>query len=187
MSAILYPIAVSVDQALNSPVARATREREARERAGEEVAFVQELAGPGFSTREAALAAYAGRLDEIGAGTPPAPEDRYCRLVEVIAPGAKPPDERRPVLRQGQRWPTPAAPPATIWRISVSYWRIGGADAPLPPQARAVRKTGEDLDAQALRAIVRAPLRPIRPQKALDIGLFEVRPPEAPHILMPDE
>jgi hypothetical protein len=50
-----------------------------------------------------------------------------------------------------------------------------------------VRKTGGDLDAQALRAIARAPLRPIRPQKALDIGLFEVRPPEAPHILMPDE
>ena len=76
---------------------------------------------------------------------------------------------------------------ATIWRISVSYWRIGGADAAPPPQARAVRKTGGDLDAQALRAIARAPLRPIRPQKALDIGLFEVRPPEAPHILMPDE
>jgi hypothetical protein len=30
-------------------------------------------------------------------------------------------------------------------------------------------------------------LRPTRPQKALDIGLFETRPPEAPHIVMPDD
>lgn len=187
MSAILYPVAVSAEQALSRPLARATREREARERAGEAVAFVQELAGPAFASREAALAAYAGRLDEIGASSPPPPEDRYCRLVEVVAPGANPPPERRPVLRDGHRWPAPMAAPATVWRISISYWRVGGPETATPPQARAVRKTGADLDAQALRAIARAPLRPIRPQKALDVGLFEVRPPEAPHILMPDE
>lgn len=187
MSAILYPVAASAEQALNRPLARAAREREARERAGEAVTFVQELAGPGFATREAALAAYAGRLDEVSGGPAPPPEDRYCRLVEVVAPGAKPPIERRPILRDGRRWPDPPQAPATVWRISVAYWRIGAADAAPPPQARAVRKAGADLDAQALRAIARAPLRPLRPQKALDIGLFEVRPPEAPHILMPDE
>jgi hypothetical protein len=38
-----------------------------------------------------------------------------------------------------------------------------------------------------VRAIARAPLRPVKPQQPLDIGLFETRPPEAPHIVMPDE
>jgi hypothetical protein len=43
------------------------------------------------------------------------------------------------------------------------------------------------MDAPALRARLERPLRPVKPQQPLDIGLFEVRPPEAPHILMPDE
>jgi hypothetical protein len=187
MSAILYPVASSAEQALNRPLGRAVREGEARRCAGDAVTFVQELAGPGFSTREAALAAYAGRLDEAGVGSSAAPEDRYCRLVEVLAPGAKAPAERRPTLREGRRWPDPPKVPPTVWRISVAYWRIGRAEAAPAPQARSLRKAGADLDAQALLAIARAPLRPVRPQKALDIGLFEVRPPEAPHIVMPDE
>jgi hypothetical protein len=187
MSAILYPVANSVEQALSQPLGRALRQSDARRCAGDAVTFVQELAGPGFSSREAALAAYAGRLDEAGAGSSAAPEDRYCRLVEVLAPGAKAPAERRPTLRDGRRWPDPPRSPSTVWRISVAYWRIGGVEAAAPPQARSLRRAGADLDAQALLAIARAPLRPVRPQKALDIGLFEVRPPEAPHIVMPDE
>ena len=35
--------------------------------------------------------------------------------------------------------------------------------------------------------MARQPLRPVEPQQPLDIGLFEVRPPDAPHIVMPDE
>jgi hypothetical protein len=30
-------------------------------------------------------------------------------------------------------------------------------------------------------------MRAAKPQKALDIGLFEFRPPDAPHILIADE
>jgi hypothetical protein len=55
------------------------------------------------------------------------------------------------------------------------------------PQARVARKAGPDVDPATLRAIARQPLRPVKPQQPLDIGLFETRPPEAPHIVMPDE
>ena len=57
------------------------------------------------------------------------------------------------------------------------------------PQARAARrrKAGPAPDAETLEAIVRQPLRPIRPQQPLDIGLFETRLPEAPHIVVADE
>ena len=53
--------------------------------------------------------------------------------------------------------------------------------------ARAARKSKQPLEPEALRAIAETPLRPTKPQQPLDIGLFEVRPPDAPHIVMPDE
>ena len=33
----------------------------------------------------------------------------------------------------------------------------------------------------------RQPLQPFKPQQPLDIGLFETRLPESPHIIVPDE
>ena len=60
----------------------------------------------------------------------------------------------------------------------------------VPPPGEGVparRPMTPAMDAQALRARLSEPLRPLKPQQPLDIGLFEVRPPEAPHILMPDE
>jgi hypothetical protein len=78
-----------------------------------------------------------------------------------------------------------------VWRLSVAYWRIGGAEAPAaePPQARKARrqKEGPAPDGDSLEALANQPLRPIKPQQPLDIGLFEVRLPEAPHIVVPDE
>jgi hypothetical protein len=164
---VLYPVAASAEEALSRPCARAAREREAATAAAAEVAFVTELAGPAFATREAALDAYSGRLDDERRTVGMPPEDRWCALVELAA-------DR----------------PATVWRLSVSYWRIGGAARPTPlDQARAVRRNAEAtaLPAQALRALARQPLQAVRPQQPLDIGLFETRPPEAPHIVMPDE
>jgi hypothetical protein len=88
----------------------------------------------------------------------------------------------------GQRWPTPPRPPQTVWRLSISYWRIATAERPLEaPQARQARKSKQELTPETLQAIARTPLRPVKPQQPLDIGLFEIRPPEAPHIVMPDE
>ena len=188
MTAILYPVATNADQALGGPLGRAARAREAQAAAGEPVAFATDVTGPAFATREAALDAYAGRVDDERTGFTPEPQDRYCRLVEQVAAGAPRPKAAEPAFADGRRWPDPPRPPRTVWRLAVSYWRIGTAERPLEaPQAREARRAGRDLDPDTLRAIARTPLRPTRPQKALDIGLFETRPPEAPHIVMPDE
>lgn len=188
MTAILYPVAANGEQALSRPLGRAARESEARRRAGEAVVFATDPVGPAFATREAALDAYRGRVEDERTGDMPEAEDRYCRLVEQVAEGTKAPRPVEPTYADGHRWPQPAKAPRTVWRLSVSYWRIGTAERPLEaPQARVARKTGEGLDPEALRAIARTPLRPTKPQQPLDIGLFETRPPEAPHIVMPDE
>lgn len=180
---ILYPVATNAEQALSRPLGRAARESEARRRAGEDVAFTTDPAGPAFPTREAALAAYAERLE------PAEPADRFCQLVEqVVAEAGKPPQPVEPTYEDGRRWPPPPPAPATVWRLTVSYWRVPTAERPLEaPQARQARKSKQALEPETLRAIARAPLRPVKPQQPLDIGLFETRPPEAPHIVMPDE
>ncbi|WP_068874546.1 MULTISPECIES: hypothetical protein [unclassified Phenylobacterium] len=188
MTAILYPVATNAEQALSRPLGRAARESEARRRAGEAVVFATDPVGPAFATREAALDAYAGRVEDERTGAMPEAEDRYCRLIEQVAEGSPRPRTVEPSFADGRRWPDPPKPPRTVWRLTVSYWRIGTAERPLEaPQARQARRKGQDLDPDTLRAIARTPLRPTKPQQPLDIGLFEVRPPEAPHIVMPDE
>src|SRR5262249_19180859 len=93
-----------------------------------------------------------------------------------------------PTYADGHRWPAPAKPPKTAWRLQVSYWRVATAERPLDaPQAREVRRGKRPVDAETGRAIALAPRPPIKPHPPLDIGLFETRPPEAPHIVMPDE
>jgi hypothetical protein len=188
---ILYPVAASADEALSRPRGRAAREREAARAVGEAVAFTTEAAGPAFATREAALDAYAGRLEDDRSGFAPPVEDRWCRLIEQVAPVAGraprigPVD---PVCEDGRRWPPPPPMPATAWRLSVSYWRIASAERPLDaPQARQARRSRKPVDSKTLRAIARQPLRPVKPQQPLDIGLFETRLPENPSIVVPDE
>jgi hypothetical protein len=181
MTAISYPVAGNAEQALSSPLGRAVREREARGVAGEAVVFTTDPSGPAFATREAALAAYAAQVAE-----------HYCRLAEqiVAAPGkAQRHAPLEPSFAGGRRWPPPPAErPSTVWRLMVSYWRVATAARPIEaPQARQARRGRQPLDPQALQAIARQPLRPVEPQQPLDIGLFEIRLPEAPHIVVPDE
>ena len=196
MTAVRYPIAANAEAALSGPQGLAARESEAGLLVGADVQFATEAVGPAFPSRDAALDAYAGRIDDErpGHGVLVQPEDRYCELRELAA--ARPPrpgrvKPTRPVYRNGRRWPPPAPPPETIWRLSVSYWRIQAKTS--GPVAAAGKVLGRSsvraaaLDAQALQARLSEPLRPVKPQQPLDIGLFEVRPPEAPHILMPDE
>ncbi|MES2725314.1 MAG: hypothetical protein V4656_19350 [Pseudomonadota bacterium] len=189
MTAILYPVAADAQAALQAPLARAAREREAQALAGQEVVFVTEAVGPPYASREAALDAHAGRVEDERPGrvVAPAPEDRFCRLAELI--DGRPPPPAQPSLKDGRRWPPARPAPRTIWRLQVSYWRLASAArAAEGPQARAARrKAREPLDYQALNALARTPMRPVKPQQPLDIGLFETRPPEAPHIIMPDE
>ncbi len=194
MNAILYPVAANAAAALARPKGRAAREREARTLAGAPVRFVTEPTGPGFATREAALDAYAGRLDDGRPGriVQIAAEDRYCSLAERIE-GVATPEPVEPVFARGRRWPkTAAVRGATVFRLMVSYWRLADAEAEaetLAEQARAMRRRAEAaaLDATQLRALARQPLRPVKPQQPLDAGLFEMPAPEAPHILIPDE
>ena len=122
------------------------------------------------------------------------PEDRYCAIVERFEGAATAP--ARPAFAKGRRWPkAPARRAAILFRLVVSYWRITGEavqspDTPdMDAQARAVRRKteGAELSAAELRALAQQPLRPMRPQQPLDVGLFEAPAPEAPHILIPDE
>ncbi|CAN5892636.1 hypothetical protein BH11PSE1_BH11PSE1_34010 [soil metagenome] len=189
MTAILYPVAADVQAALKAPLARAAREREAAAAAGQAVVFVTEAVGPPYASREAALDAHAGHVEDErpGRSAALAPEDRYCRLAEAI--DGRPPAPVAPLMQDGRRWPQPKAAPRTVWRLQVSYWRLASAvKAADGPQARdARRKAGDPMDYQALRDLSRTPMRAVKPQQPLDIGLFETRPPEAPHIIMPDE
>ena len=93
-------------------------------------------------------------------------------------------------MKDGRRWPEPKAKPKTVWRLSVSYWKVvDAAEEAAMAQARAARKAPEskELDPELLRALTRQPLLPTGPQRALDIGLFEAQRPEAPGEIMPDE
>lgn len=191
---ILYPVAASAEAALARPQGRAAREREAVALAGAPVAFVTEATGPAFPSREAALDAFAGKLDDPrpGHGVLVQPEDRYCALAERIEGAIPAPVE--PAFTRGRRWPKPPARPArTVFRLVVSYWRVGegvtAEPAPTPDQARALRRRSQaaELSAAELRALAQQPLRPVKPQQPLDVGLFEAPAPEAPHILIPDE
>ncbi|HEX8231870.1 MAG TPA: hypothetical protein VF559_00795 [Caulobacteraceae bacterium] len=190
---VRYPIAANAELALNSPLGRAAREREAQALAGEAVEFLRELSGPAFDTPEAALALYAGKVD--GDGALLSPEDRYCELIEVVAPAAGRPratGQAEPVFAGGRRWPEPKSRLQTAWRLSVGYWRPlrhrPHHDTPVE-QARQVRRSqaAERLDPAVLRRIAGQPLKPVKPQQPLDIGLFEQRLPENPDIVIPDE
>ncbi|MFC3067958.1 hypothetical protein [Phenylobacterium soli] len=185
VNAILYPVAVNPEQALSRPLGRAAREREARALAREGVVFATEPVGPAFPSREAALEAYRERIEALNA------EDRYCQLVERIV--TEPGRLARlapvsPTFENGRRWPAPPTePPRTVWRLLISYWRPASAPTAEAPQARVARKAGSEVAPETLKAIARQPLKPVKPQQPLDIGLFETRLPEAPHIVVPDE
>ena len=190
MTAISYPVAGNAEQALSRRLGRAVREREALRAAGEAVVFTTDPVGPAFATYEAALDAYKGRVEDERTGQGPEAEDRYCRLAEQLVGKAgqrlKPVE---PTFEDGRRWPKPPEQgPRTAWRLMVSYWRIATAERPIEaPQARQARRARQPLDPETLRTIAQQPLRPVEPQQPLDIGLFEIRPPDAPHIVMPDE
>jgi hypothetical protein len=189
---VRYPIASNAETALSAPVGRAVREREAQAIACEPVEFVRELTGPAFTNREAALKAYAGRVDAEGSG-PVEPEDRYCELAEVAAEvGGRRPiaGQAQPTFRDGRRWQQPKRMLDTVWRLSIGYWRpLANRPQPVFDQARKARRSDDALRLrpEELRALAHQPLRPVRPQQPLDIGLFEMRLPENPDIIVPDE
>ena len=200
MTTILYPVAETAEAALWAARGLAARAREAQALAAAPVVFATEAVGPAFTTREGALDAYLDRLRSAAhAGVSPAEaaldEDArgWLRLTPVAAPKRDGAAAKavQPIYAEGRRWPAPAADVAVLWRLSVSFWRIRTAAERAPPldAARRMRRdeAGRELAAAALGALARQPLRALRPQQPLDIGLFETRPPEAPDTLIPDE
>jgi len=117
--------------------------REAIRLAGEAVVFTTDPVGPAFASREAALDAYAGRVEDERTGAALEPQDRYCRLAEqaVTEPGRSLPSVAA-AYAEGRRWPAqPPAPIRTVWRLQVSYWRIATDERPIEvPQARKARR-----------------------------------------------
>jgi hypothetical protein len=188
---VRYPVAANPEAALAAPLGRAARERDAEALAGEPVGFVRELSGPAFDTQEAASSAYRGRVDAPGGMVQP--EDRYCELMEVVAPGPRTggtTGQAQPVFSDGRRWPEPRRLLKTVWRLSVGYWRPLSLQAHPPlDQARQARRTEapERFDAETLRRMARQPMQAVKPQQPLDIGLFETTLPENPQIVIPDE
>ncbi len=174
---ILYPVAASADEAIRAPRGLAARGREAADLAGGAVSFVSEAVGPAFATEAA--------LIEVFGGTAAQPWSR----LQPVAPGAKSREPIKPVNQDGRRWPQPKPGGAALWRLSISYWRIDSAEHAPADHARKLRRDPEagELDSRTLRALSRQPLRAMKPQQPLDIGLFEVRPPDAPHLIIPDE
>ena len=187
MSAIAYPIAETADAALHAPKGFAEREREAGVLAGGAVRFVAEAVGPAFAREEDVLAAFAGAPHAVG---------EWKTVRPIAAASAKPRAPLVPANKDGARWPAPkpvkAGQSSVLWRLSVNYWRIVGAkDAEtlsLGP-ARRVRRdpSSGELDPRTVLALAHQPLRAADPQRPLDIGLFERRLPEAPHIIVSDE
>jgi len=189
MPAIAYPIAHNaLDIVLNwasGAMPFSERERDARQSCGKDVTFVRETLDPAFPSEEAAQAHYARLLGEPFASL-------VCTFERTRLPARS-----EATRRDGRRWAVAGAAPPAQWKLSLGYWKIGtarptakpGAEPPIPVQARAVRKKALDvpLTSEEVQALAHAPLMAYRPQKALDIGLFEFVPPDNPGIIIADE
>lgn len=185
---IAYPIANDAHDALArmkaGTAAIATREKEAETLSGARVAFVTQSIGPLYETQDEALKVYGGVLGE------------GCRLTARIKEQARRKTKSMtPEFRDGERWPKRTAPVATVWQLSVSYWKIitdshaATTSEKLTDQARHLRKTvkGQTLTPEELLALSQSPLVAAKPQKALDFGLFDFIPPDNPGIVIADE
>jgi len=189
MSSILYPVATDAAAALAGPAGRAVRQREAEQIAGEAVTFVTDTVGPPTRPGRPPSRPAAGGWRTIGPASwwQIPPEDRYARLVEVVTGGRPPPPPLRSsgMVDAGPRHPRRQDRLAAAGHLLAT--RFCGAVID-DVQARKARvQARETLDPQTLRALTRQPLRAVRPQQPLDIGLFERRLPESPHIVVPDE
>ncbi|HTM80107.1 hypothetical protein [Asticcacaulis sp.] len=202
MSLIAYPIAADAHEALTRLKAgeglRAVREKEAELAAKARVAFVTQTVGPVYESRNEALDAYAGLVEDDRKGRTfmPAESDRFCVLTcRIRDPKRGKSKPMQPVFAEGQRWPQKREPVASVWQLSLSYWKImtvaQAKAAGIPPigQARHLRKkaTGRDLTPEEIAALSQGPLMAARPQKALDFGLFDFPLPENPAIIIADE
>ena len=183
-----FPIANDAHEALarlrGGTAATAVREKDAETLSGARVAFVTQSIGPLYDNQDDAIAAYGSALGEA------------CKLTARIkAPLPRKGKTLEPIFSDGERWPKRSAPIATVWQLSVSYWKIitdtraATTTEKLTDQARHLRKKskGGELKPEDLLALAQSPLIAARPQKALDFGLFDFIPPDNPGIVIADE
>ncbi|MGZ3304244.1 MAG: hypothetical protein ACXU8U_00165 [Asticcacaulis sp.] len=197
-----YPIAQDGHEALAlfraAKAPRATRQNEAQGLSGTRVAFVSETIGPVYERREDALDAYAGLVEDDRSGHlfAPAPQDAVCVLLcRLKSPPPRRTKPVQPVFRDGERWPKTVRPAEAVWQLSISYWKLILAHAPVrtgavvKDQARRLRKSakGSELTPDEIRSLIDNPLTAARPQKSLDFGLFDFIPPDQPDIVIADE
>ncbi|MEI9965307.1 MAG: hypothetical protein WDM92_12070 [Caulobacteraceae bacterium] len=150
--------------------------------------FVRELTGPAFETRRRGR----GRLRP--APGCPGPRDRAGGPLLRPRRGGAGAGQARGPGRAGLRGGPSLAPAAAAGEDGVAavdrllaHRRPLGRDRSGRAGADRAAHGGEALDPTVLRAMAGQPLRPVKPQQPLDIGLFEVRPPDAPHLVIPDE
>lgn len=201
MPLVAYPVASDAHDAIarlrSGDAPRAVREKEAELAARARIAFVTQTVGPVFDTREEALDAWAGLVedDRKGRAFMPADSNRFCQLTcRIRDPKRGKPKPMQPVFADGERWPKREAPPASVWQLSISYWKILTVaqvrpGAPTTAQARQLRRrqSAKDLTPEEIAALSQSPLMAARPQKALDFGLFDFPLPENPAIIIADE
>lgn len=190
MSLPLYPVAKDGHDALaqlrSGQAPRAGREKEAEALAGQRVVFVSQSLGPLYDSLEEARGAFTGLVED----------EQVCKFVCRLKPatGARRKPEQ-PVFEDGVRWPKVTTPRASVWQLSVSYWKVLAAARPsrIPgangEPARKVRKgaKGHELTPEEIHALIETPMTAFRPQKSLDFGLFDFIPPDQPGIVIADE
>lgn len=185
-----YPIGSSISEILTGYAARslslARRETEARTIAGKNVRLISQPTSSRFED-EASLITYyeqchPGLLLE-GFARP------QCRKDPAAKP-SKPPTIT--IEDPTRRW-TIRTPSSVYWCLSLTFWQVEAEAAPRPSPpsepARRLRTSSRprELSPDALKALTDQPLAPLHPQKALDIGLFEIRAPENQGLILPDE
>ena len=145
--------------------------------------FLSESVGPSFES-EAALRSY---YDACHPGLMAEPfVSAQCRFLKRQS--QKP---LKPTYETGKRWPDAPSAPQSHWVLILTYWNIAEKTVVTPPpvQARKLRKKADAtaLSADVVKSLTDQGLKPLMPQKALDIGLFEIRAPENPDLILPDE
>ena len=153
MNAVLYPVAKTAEAALNArsvaPRASGRRRRAPRRRCA------SSPRRPGPPSRAA----------RCGDGGLARPARRRGRVRPARGPVLRPargagrdkgrrPMPVEPLMKDGRRWPEPKAKPKTVWRLSVSYWKVvdaaeDGGDGPGAGGAQG-RRSSSELDPEQL-------------------------------------
>lgn len=189
MSWHYFPVAPSLDHALkaimthgddsSSPIPLAKIASEAQEKLGEAAVFISIIIPIDYETEQAAYQAY----EQV-------PND-LKHAIQIIACLADPALGRLPASKmrtEGEkRWGSHEADLKVVWRARLSFWTLEKNHATAPKRPNRGKKQAQNFTKDDLKQFTNAPLRPEKPQKSLDYGLFDFIPPDDPTIIIADE